>query len=75
MEKAMKKKTGFKTRPSVYAISVAPTSRATCRVCKQRVVKGEERVVTCAFVKPGRTHNFVSHVGCVSRELVDSVVR
>jgi hypothetical protein len=69
----MKKRAGFKTRPSTYSISIAPTSRATCRVCKQRVGKGEERVVTCAFVMPGRTHNFVSHVGCVSRELVDSV--
>ena len=72
----MKKRMGFKTRPSSYSISVAPTSRATCRVCKQRVEKGEWRVVTCAFVKPGRTHNFVSHVKCASpRALIDSIVR
>lgn len=69
----MKKKTGFNTRPSTYSISVAPTSRATCRVCKLRVEKGEWRVVTCAFVRPGHTRNFVSHIKCVGRTLIGSI--
>ena len=64
---------GFRAQPSVYKLSVAPTGRARCRVCEGRVEKGTLRLEECAFVMPGRTHNFVSHVGCVSRELVDSV--
>ena len=38
--------TGFKTQPSVYKLSVAPTGRALCRVCKQLVGKGELRLET-----------------------------
>ena len=57
---------GFKAQPSVYKLSVAPTARAKCRVCKQRVNKGALRLETCAFVMPGRRAVFVTHAACVT---------
>ena len=57
---------GFKAQPSVYKLSVAPTGRARCRVCKQLVGKGELRLETGAFVMPGRRTVFVTHATCVT---------
>ena len=36
--------------------------------------KGDVRVVTHAFVRPGRTHDFVYHVDCATPALVKSMV-
>ena len=36
--------------------------------------KGDVRVVVHAFVKPGRTHDFVYHVDCATSALVKSMV-
>ena len=57
----MKRNTGFKTQPSTYRLSLAPTGRACCRGCKGRVAKGELRLETSAFVRPGRRTVFVRH--------------
>ena len=57
---------GFRAQPSVYKLSVAPTGRARCRVCKQLIGKGELRLETCAFVMPGRRTVFVTHAACVT---------
>ena len=66
---------GFKSQPSVYRLSVAPTSRARCRGrCKQQIDKGEARLETCAFVRPGRRTVFVSHVHCISAALAREVL-
>ena len=45
----------FSTRSSTYRIELAPTGRARCRRCKQRVPRGELRVAITAFVRPGRS--------------------
>ena len=46
----------FKTRPSVYRIDIAPTSRARCRgPCKQTICKGDFRIAITAFVRPNRS--------------------
>eukprot|EP00966_Prymnesium_polylepis_P010614 244722-Prymnesium_polylepis.1 len=66
---------GFKTRPSTYSIGRAPSSRATCRVCKKGVDKGEVRIVTHAFVRPGRSHDFVCHAKCATSALVNKMVQ
>ena len=55
----------FRTQSSTFCISVAPTGRARCRVCKKLVEKGAVRMVTRAFVRPGRRTNFVRHMACV----------
>jgi hypothetical protein len=70
----MKRTPGFNTRASTYSIGLAPTSRATCRVCKQVVGKGEVRIVTHAFVRPGRSHDFVCHARCATLKLVQAMV-
>ena len=70
----MRRTAGFKTLPSTYLIGHAPTSRATCRACKQGVGKGEIRVVTHAFVRPGRAHDFVCHARCATTAVVKSMV-
>ena len=36
--------------------------------------RGDVRVVVHAFVRPGRTHDFVYHVGCATPALVKSMV-
>ena len=48
----------FRTRPSTYRISLAPTNRAKCRKCKQILAKGTPRITTTAFVMPGRSTVF-----------------
>ena len=70
----MRRTVGFKTRPSTYSIGLAPTSRATCRACKSVVWKGEMRIVTHAFVRPGRSHDFVCHLKCATPALVAAMV-
>ena len=72
--RGMGKTAGFKTRPSTYSIGHAPTSRARCRLCKQGVNKGEIRIVTHAFVRPGRSHDFVCHASCATPALVRAMV-
>ena len=69
------RRTGFKTRHSTFTIGHAPTSRATCRACKSVVGKGEMRIVTHAFVRPGRSHDFVCHLKCATPALVKAMVR
>ena len=71
----MRRTPGFKTRPSRYSIGLAPTSRATCGLCKHRVGKGELRIVTHAFVRPGRSHDFVNHLTCATPALVAAMVK
>jgi len=60
---------GFKARPNTYLIDLSPSARAHCRACKGAVGKGELRVVTRAFLCPGRWTQFVRHVNCVSATL------
>ena len=43
-------------------------------MCRQRVGKGELRIVTHAFVRPGRTHDFVDHLTCATPALVAAMV-
>ena len=38
------------------------------------VGKGEARLVVHAFVRPGRSRDFVRHVGCVTAGLVRAMV-
>ena len=38
------------------------------------VEKGEARLVTHAFVRPGRSRDFVRHVGCMPPELMRAVI-
>ena len=38
------------------------------------IERGELRLVTRAFVRPGRSCDFVRHVGCVGAELARAVV-
>jgi hypothetical protein len=64
----------FKTQRSTFSLDAAPTSRARCRGCKGVIGKGETRLVTHAFVRPGRTTRFVRHVRCVSVELAREVL-
>jgi hypothetical protein len=68
------KSSSFKTRPPTFSIGLAPTGRARCRGCKRVVEKGEARLVTHAFVRPGRSRDFVRHVGCVSPGLMRAVI-
>ena len=70
----MRRTPGFKTQPNTFSIGLAPTSRAKCRACKLGVGKAEVRVVVHAFVKPGRTRDFVYHVDCATPALVKSMV-
>ena len=65
---------GFKARPNTYLIDLSPSARARCRACKGAVGKGELRVVTRAFVCPGRWTQFVRHVNCVSASLARQMV-
>ena len=66
----------MKARPNRYSLSVAPTGRARCRVCKQVVGRGEMRLVTLAVVceRPKRLTKFVRHLSCVDSALAKSVL-
>ena len=63
----------FKTRPSAYQIRLA-TGRARCRKCKGAVPKGSARVVTTAFVMPGRVTCFSRCVGCIDGRFAAAVL-
>jgi len=65
---------GFRTRASKYWVGAAPTGRAKCRVCKQCVGKGDVRLVSLAFVCPGRSVKLVYHAHCVPRKLAKAVL-
>ena len=65
---------GFKARPNTYLIDLSPSARAHCRACKGAVGKGELRVVTRAFVCPGRWTQFVRHMNCVSASLARQIL-
>jgi hypothetical protein len=62
----MKPTSGFRTRASKYWIGLAPSNRAKCRSCKQVVEKGEVRIVTLAFVRPGHSCKLVIHARCAT---------
>ena len=66
----------FKAQQSTYRLSLAPMGRARCRGCKGRVGKGELRLETSAFVRPGRRTVFVQHARatCVSVALARDVM-
>ena len=66
---------GFKTQPSVYKLSLAPTGRARCRQCKRCIDKGELRLETCAFVRPGRRTVFVQHAACVTAVVAHELLK
>ena len=65
---------GFKTRPSTFRLSLAPTGRAKCRGCKRVVSVGEMRLETLAFVRPDRFTTFIRHLECVNTALANTVV-
>ena len=65
---------GFRTQPSTYSIGLAPTSRARCRACKNTIEKGDIRLVTCVFVRPGRRCDRICHVGCVNGSMVKAML-
>ena len=66
----------MKARSNSYSISIAPTGRARCRVCKGLVARGEVRIVTYAPVceKPRRSTCFVRHAVCVDAALAAAVL-
>ena len=68
------KRAGFRAQPSTHRLSVAPSGRAKCRVCKGLVAKGEVRLETCAFVCPGRRTVFMTHALCVTKAQVKDIM-
>lgn len=72
---AVRMDSSFKTRPNTYSLGLAPSSRAKCRACKRAVGKGEVRVVTHAFIRPGRCTYFVRHASCATVAFVASMLR
>lgn len=65
---------GFRTRPCKYWFGVAPSSRAKCRTCKRNIEKGDARLVSLAFVCPGRSCKLVHHAHCVTHKLAKAVL-
>ena len=43
-------------------------------MCRQAVGKGEVRIVTHAFVRPGRSRDFVCHSRCATPALIAAIV-
>ena len=67
---------GFKTQPSVYKLSNAPTGRARCRGrCKLCIDKGDLRLEICVFVRPGRRTVRLWHVSCLTEAIACDVLR
>ena len=65
----------FRTRPSTYRISLAPTNRAKCRKCKQILAKGTPRITTTAFVMPGRSTVFARCAPrCIDAKFTEAVL-
>lgn len=65
----------FKTRPNTYSLDLAPSSQAKCRVCKGVIRRGDTRIVTHAFVRPGRSTYFVRHASCATAAFVACMLR
>jgi len=65
----------FKTRPSVYRIDIAPTSRARCRgPCKQPICKGDLRIAITAFVRPNRSTLLARCCHCIDTRFASAVL-
>ena len=65
----------FTTKPSTYRIGVAPTSRARCRGrCKRHIDKGATRIVTTAFVRPGRATVLSRCARCIDAPFARAVL-
>ena len=64
----------FKTRKSLYTISIAPTGRARCRRCKRLVGKGELRIKIKAFVRPNRATTLVRCCACIDAAFARTVL-
>ena len=65
----------FKTRPSVYRIDIAPTSRARCRgPCKQPICKGDLRIAITAFVRPNRSTLLARCCHCIDARFASAVL-
>ena len=64
----------FKSRPSSYLISLAPTSRAHCRGCKRLVERGELRFAITVFVRPNRSTCLVRCCQCVDAKFAKTVL-
>ena len=65
----------FKTRPSVYRIDIAPTSRARCRgPCKQTICKGDLRIAITAFVRPNRSTLLARCCHCIDARFASAVL-
>ena len=65
----------FKTRPSVYRIDIAPTSRARCRgPCKQTICKGDLRIAITAFVRPNRSTLLARCYHCIDARFASAVL-
>ena len=64
---------GLRTRASKYWIGLAPSGRAKCRSCKQLVHKGEVRIVTLGFVRPGHSCKLVCHARCATAALAKAM--
>ena len=63
----------FKTQPSAFYLTRAPTGRARCRRCRGVVRKGDWRVVERAFVLPGRRTSLVFHKLCAPARALAAV--
>ena len=64
----------FKTRKSLYTISIAPTGRAHCRKCKRQVGKGELRIKIKAFARPSRATTLVRCCNCIDTAFARTVL-
>ena len=61
-------------RTRLGSILLRRSDTATCRACRSAVGKGELRIVTHAFVRPGRSYDFVCHLKCATSALVKAMV-
>ena len=64
-----------KTRPSTYRISLAPTSRACCRKCKQAIHKDAVRLEICVFVRPGRYTLLLRCASCIDSAMALAILK
>ena len=65
----------FKTRPSTYRISLAPTGRACCRKCKKAIHKGAVRLEVCVFVRPGRSTLLLRCASCIDSAMALAILK
>ena len=64
----------FKQRPSTYRLSLAPTSRGSCRKCRKLIPKGATRVEICAFVRPGRRTVLLRCATCIDATFATAIL-